>query len=152
MTLVTIATAIDAILAGAVLDYSIKQLPARKTIEIVAYRKYFAASDFGNGRFWYIPLGLSSYALNVIVAALAYSESGLSSSTWLFVVAAGCAVIHSFGTSQAIPAGLHFLRTQSGDEAVLNKLFDRFAMWVDLPGGVGVPVFVAMLLGLILLS
>ncbi|MFI5421319.1 MAG: hypothetical protein ACHQ1H_10170, partial [Nitrososphaerales archaeon] len=57
LAVVTITTVVDGILAGAVLDYVIKQLPARKIIGITAYRKYFLASDLRNGRFWYIPLG-----------------------------------------------------------------------------------------------
>ncbi len=152
LVLVTITTIVDAILAGAVLDYSIKQLPARRIIGIVAYKKYFAASDFGNGRFWYIPLGISAYVLNVIVAILSYVQNGFGSSTTLFSVGAACALVHAFGTSQAVPAGLRFLRIKDEDEAMLNSSFDRFARWVIFRGVFGAPMFVAMLLGLIMIS
>ena len=152
LTLVTITVVVDAILAGAVLDYSIKQLPARKIIGIVAYRKYFAASDLANGRFWYIPLGLSAYALNVVIAISSYFQSSFSSSTMWFAVAAGCALVHAFGTSQAVPAGLRFLKVKGDDEVILNKLFDKFARWVVFRGIFGLPMLVAMLLGLIMIS
>ncbi|MGI0090543.1 MAG: hypothetical protein ACREBS_02430 [Nitrososphaerales archaeon] len=149
LALLTVTTIIDAILAGAVLDYSIKQLPARRIIGIYTYRKYFLASDLANGRYWYIPLGLSAYVLNVIVLILAYIQNGMSSSTILFAVAAGCSLVHAFGTSQAIPAGLRFARAKEDDEGRLNKLFDKFATWVLIRAIFGFPMFLAMLLGLI---
>ncbi|MDA4137325.1 MAG: hypothetical protein OK449_10065 [Thaumarchaeota archaeon] len=152
LVLATAAAIIDGLLAGAVLDYAVKQLPARKSIGIVAYGRYFKASDFANGRFWYVPLGLSAYALNVLVAILAYSQNGMSSSTILFALAAGCAVVHAFGTSQAVPAGLGFLRLEDGTEAILNKSFDRFAKWVVVRAIFGAPMFVAVLFGLVMLS
>lgn len=144
-------TIVDAVLAGAVLDYSIKQLPARRIIGIVAYRKYFLASDLANGRFWYIPLGLASYVLNVLVAIRAYSFFGFTSVTLLFSIAAICALIHAFGTSQAVPSGLAFMKITGDDEEILNKSFDKFAKWVLFRGIFGVPMFVSMLIGLILL-
>lgn len=153
LVLATAATTIDALLAGAGLDYAIKQLPARKVIGIVAYGRYFKASDLANGRFWYVPLGLSAYVLSVCVAILAFSQNGMSSSTALFSFAAGCAIVHAFGTSQAVPAGLGFRRLKDDeDEAVLNKSFDRFARWVVLRAIIGAPMFVAILLGLVILS
>ncbi|MDA4111990.1 MAG: hypothetical protein OK439_05585 [Thaumarchaeota archaeon] len=145
----TITTIVDAILAGSVLDYAIKQLPARKIIGMIAYRKYFLASDLANGRFWYVPLGLSAYVLNVTVALLAYFQNGITSSTILFIIAAGFALIHAFGTSQAVPAGMRFLKVKDDNETTLNKSFDKFARWVVFRGIVGAPMFVAMLLGLI---
>lgn len=151
LSLITITTIIDALLAGAVLDYAIKQLPARKIVGIIAYRKYFLASDLANGRFWYVSLGLSAYVLNVTVAITAYFQNPTNSSTTLFSIAAACALIHAFGTSKAIPAGLRFLKVKDNDEATLNKLFDKFARWVLIRGIFGAPMFVALLLGLIMI-
>ena len=113
---------------------------------------YFKASDLANGRFWYVPLGLSAYVLNFWVAILAYSQDGMSISTLLFTLAAGCAVVHAIGTSRAVPAGLGFLRLKDEDEAILNKSFDRFARWVIVRAIFGAPMFVAILLGLMMLS
>ncbi len=149
--LLTITTIVDAMLMGAVLDYSIKQLPARKKIGIKNYRAYFIASDFGNGRFWYIPLGLSAYFLNIAVAVAGYYLDGLVVSSILFFIAGACALIHAFGTSQAVPAGLGFLKTKDDDEEKLERSFDRFAKWVLFRGVFGVPMFIGILLGLIIL-
>ncbi len=146
-----ITAIIDALLAGAGLDYTIKQLPARKMIGITAYRKYFLASDLANGRFWYIPLGLSAYTLNTITAITAYFQNGTGSSTILFSIAAACALIHAFGTSQAVPVGLRFMKIKDDDESSLNRSFDRFARWVVFRGIFGLPMLVAMLLGLIMI-
>src|SRR6266571_8222229 len=96
LVLATIATVVDAFLSGAGLDYTIKQLPARRIIGMMTYRKYFLASDLANGRFWYVPLGLSAYVLNTAVAVLSYFQNGVSSSTILFSVAAVFALIHAF--------------------------------------------------------
>ncbi len=152
LALATITTTVDALLAGAALDYTIKQLPARRRIGIRPYREYFLASDLGNGRFWYIPLGLSAYLLNPAVVVIGYLQNVGASALLPVGVAAGCALLHAFGTSQAVPAGLRFARVRGDDEAVLNGSFDGFARWVVFRGVVGAPMFVAMLLGLVALS
>lgn len=151
LTVVTITTIVDALLAGAGLDYTIKQLPARRLIGIATYGKYFLASDLANGRFWYIPLGLSAYVLNVLVAISAHYQNIRGSAMSMFFIAAGFALIHAFGTSQAVPAGLSFVKIKDTDEAILDKSFDKFARWVVVRGIVGAPMFVAMLFGLILM-
>lgn len=152
LLLVTVTTVVDAILMGAVLDYSIKQLPARRKIGIINYRSYFVASDLGNGRFWYVPLGLSAYALNVAVALAGYYLDGLVFSSILFIIAGACALIHAFGTSRAIPAGLQFLKIKDNDEAKLGRSFDKFANWVLFRGILGILMFTAILLGLIVIA
>jgi hypothetical protein len=43
------AVAANGLLAGASLDQSVKQLPARKRIGAVAYSVYAEAADLGNG-------------------------------------------------------------------------------------------------------
>ncbi len=150
--LVAITTVVDGILAGAVLDYVIKQLPARGQIGIKAYKEYFLASDLGYGRFWYIPLGLSAYALNVGVLLVAYSQKAGGFLLSDFAIAAACSLLHAFGTSQAVPAGMAFTRTKTDDDSVLRHAFDRFARWVVFRGIIGVPLFVAMLMGLMVVS
>jgi len=49
MALVALATAVDGVLAGASLDQSIKQLPARHRIGVLAFSAYSRASDQANG-------------------------------------------------------------------------------------------------------
>ncbi len=123
----------------------IKQLPARKVIGAVAYSRYFLASDLKNGRFWYIPLGLSAYALNVVSLPAAYLE-GSGASTLAFTgLAAAFALVHALGTSQAAPAGLSVPKVKDGDEQALTRIFDKFARWTMVRGASGAMMFIAML-------
>ena len=57
------AAAATGLLAGASLDQSIKQLPARRRIGIEAYSAYSQASDLGNGIFFYGVLGVGAALL-----------------------------------------------------------------------------------------
>jgi hypothetical protein len=66
--LLAITVAVDGLLAGASLDQSIEQLPARHRIGVRAYSAYSRASHASNGRFWLIPLGVGSFVLSVVVA------------------------------------------------------------------------------------
>jgi hypothetical protein len=58
--LIVAATAVDGFLAGASLDQSIKQLPARHNIGLVACSEYSRASDLGPGILWYAILGVGA--------------------------------------------------------------------------------------------
>ncbi len=68
--LILAATAADGLLAGASFDQSIKQLPARHKIGLVAYSEYSRTSDLGPGIIWYGILGVGA-ALLTIAAAVA---------------------------------------------------------------------------------
>src|SRR5262245_30495498 len=70
-TLLATATIIDGLLAGASVDQSIEQLPARHRIGIRAYQRYSQASHMANGRFWLIPLGIGGPVLRIAAAILA---------------------------------------------------------------------------------
>src|SRR5256885_16209468 len=67
-TLLAIATVVDGLLAGASLDQSVEQLPARHRIGMRAYRAYSQASHMANGRFWLIPLGIGGAVLTFAAA------------------------------------------------------------------------------------
>ena len=69
LAFIVAAAAVNGILAGASLDQSIKQLPARHRMGVVAYSVYSRASDLGNGIAWYAFLGIGG-ALLAIVAAV----------------------------------------------------------------------------------
>jgi len=56
--LVIATTALSGIAAGASLDVSIRQLPARHRIGVIAYSVYSQATDLGTARVWYPPLAL----------------------------------------------------------------------------------------------
>jgi hypothetical protein len=57
--LLAIATTVDGLLAGASVDQSVEQLPARHRIGVRAYLAYSRNSHMTNGRFWLIPLALA---------------------------------------------------------------------------------------------
>src|SRR3982750_4672840 len=66
--LLAIAVTVNGLLAGASLDQSIEQLPARHRIGARAYRAYSQASHMANGRFWLIPLGNGGAGLTLAAA------------------------------------------------------------------------------------
>ena len=66
------ATAADGRLAGASLDQSIKQLPARQRIGVKAYSAYSQAADLGAGVAWYGILGVSAPLLMIAVAVMGW--------------------------------------------------------------------------------
>ncbi len=74
--LILAATAADGLLTGASLDQSVKQLPARHKIGLVAYSEYSRASDLGPGILWYGILGVGAVVLTIsaAVAALVLQE------------------------------------------------------------------------------
>ena len=72
LLLLLAATAATGILAGASLDQSIKQLPARHRMGIAAFSVYSRAADLGNGIAWYAIIGIGAAALTIAAAAVAH--------------------------------------------------------------------------------
>lgn len=72
--LLVAATAAIGLLAGASLDQSIKQLPARHRIGSIAFSQYSRASDLGNGILFYGILGVGAALLNIAAAIAAYLQ------------------------------------------------------------------------------
>ncbi len=73
--LVIAATALDGLLAGASLDQSIKQLPARRRIGVIAYSVYSRAADMGTGILWYAILGVGAALLTIVAAIVALIQA-----------------------------------------------------------------------------
>jgi hypothetical protein len=143
--LILAATAADGLLAGASLDQSIKQLPARHKIGLVAYSQDSRASDLGPGILWYGILGVGAAVLTIAAAFLERVPS--ASATPLFVAAA-LAVLHSLVTTQAAPTNFSQRRVAK-DEAALASVFDRFERWQTLRAALQVLNFGAMLWALV---
>ncbi len=142
--LTLIATALTGILAGASLDQSIKQLPARHRTGALAYSVYSRASDLGNGLIWYAAIGMGAALLTLLAAIVAFFHGvGMLGDLPLYI-AAVLSVLHSLVTTQAAPL-MHRQRNQEQDEATLASLFDRFARWQALRASLQVLAF-AMLL------
>src|SRR3712207_1331110 len=97
--LILTATAADGLLAGASLDQSIKQLPARHKIGLGAYSEYSRASDLGPGILWYAILGVGAAVLTIAAAVAAFLERVPSATATPLYVAAGMAVLQSLVTT-----------------------------------------------------
>src|SRR5215208_4568096 len=68
------AIAVNGLLAGASLDQSVKQLPARKRIGVVAYSAYARAADLVNGIPLYAGLGIGAAVLSVMAALVGWRD------------------------------------------------------------------------------
>jgi hypothetical protein len=148
LALVVAATALDGLLAGASLDQSIKQLPARHRMGTVAFSAYSRAADLGNGVLWYGILGVGA-ALVTIAAGVATWIAGIPFGQALPLWSAvGLAVLHSLVTMQAAPTNFS-QRKVAGDEAALTGVFDRFERWQALRCALQVLTFGAMLWALV---
>ena len=143
LILVGLATSVDGLLAGASLDQSIKQLPARHRIGMRAFSAYSRASDQGNGLFWYVPLGIGGALLTIAVAVwtlLLQLPPGRS----IPLVAAGVlAVAHSITTARAAPINLS-QRNVCDDEKALAAVFERFERWQSARAALQLATFLLM--------
>lgn len=146
--LIVAATAADGLLAGASLDQSIKQLPARHKIGLVAYSEYSRASDLGSGILWYAILGIGAAVLTIAAAVAAFFQGVPPASSTPLYVAAGLAVLHSLATTQAAPTNFS-QRGVAKDEAALARVFNRFERWQTLRAALQVLNFGAILWALV---
>lgn len=148
LALALAATALNGVLAGASLDQSIKQLPARHRMGAVAFSVYSRAADLGNGILWYSMLGIGA-ALFTIAAATASSLAGNAfQQTLPLLIAAILSVLHSLATTQAAPTNFS-QRKVPNDEAALASIFARFERWQTLRAVLQVLTFVTMLWALV---
>ena len=68
------AVAFNGILTGASLDQSIKQLPARRRMGVIAFSAYSRAADLGNGIVWYATIGVGAALFTIGAAVSAYLQ------------------------------------------------------------------------------
>jgi len=123
------ATAAIGLLAGASLDQSLKQLPARHRIGAVAYSGYSRASDLGNGIVYYALLGVSAAVLNIAAAFAAYLQGIAPQQANPVYLGAVFAVLHSLATTRAAPTLLGQRKVSADDVPALAALFTRFERW-----------------------
>lgn len=128
LTLLIAATALNGLLAGASLDQSIKQLPARRRIGVLSYSAYSRAADLGNGIAWYAGLGLVAAGCSLAAAVVALVQGVASVQAAPIAVAAVLSILHSLTTTRAAPT-LFSQRRYERDEAALTVVFDRFERW-----------------------
>jgi hypothetical protein len=143
---ILVATATTGILAGASLDQSIKQLPARHRMGMVAFSSYSRAADLGNGIVWYAVIGISAATLTVAAAIVAHWQA--TTHVTPLDLAAVLAVLHSLVTARAAPTNFS-QRKAADDEVALAQIFNRFARWQALRAVLQVLNFGALLWALI---
>ena len=122
--LLVASVAATGLLAGASLDQSIKQLPARTQIGIVAYSAYSKAADLGNGIAWYAALGVGGGLLSLVAAVVGLLDSptgGRAAALWILIV---LTIAHSAVTARAAPTNMS--QRRAPDERTLTEVFDRF--------------------------
>jgi hypothetical protein len=122
------ATAANGLLAGASLDQSIKQLPARKRMGVLAFARYSQAADLANGVPWYAILGIGTAALSLAAAIIALTQHPDPAATTALIALIVATLAHSAATAKAAPT--NFSQRRAGnDEAALTAIFDRFTRW-----------------------
>jgi hypothetical protein len=122
------AVAFNGILTGASLDQSIKQLPARRRIGVIAFSVYSRAADLGNGIIWYAIIGIGAALLTIAAALGAYLQPAPASLALPLYLAALTSLLHSFATAQAAPT--NFRQRQAPDDAAqLAEILDHFERW-----------------------
>jgi hypothetical protein len=145
--LLMLATAFSGILAGASLDQSIKQLPARHQIGVKAYSNYAQASDLKNGVLWYTVIGIGAALLTVICAIILLTQGTALAKAAPSYVAAILCILHTLATTQAAPTMFSQRRYQN-DEAALTQVFNRFERWQTVRAVLQMLAFIAILWGL----
>lgn len=124
--LVIATTALSGIAAGASLDVSIRQLPARHRIGIRAYSAYSQATDLGTARIWYPPLGIGTLLLALAAAMVAFLQHVALSHALPIYVAAVLWVVHLLITLiWALPT-LPRQRQVVHDDVQLAAIFNQF--------------------------
>jgi hypothetical protein len=134
------AVAFNGVLTGASLDQSIKQLPARRRIGVIAFSAYSRAADLGNGIVWYAIIGVGAALLTIAAAISAYLQAAPGSVALPLYLAALMSLLHSFATTRAAPT--NFRQRQAADDAMqLTVIFDRFERWQALRAALQVATF-----------
>ncbi len=139
--LVTATTALSGIAAGASLDVSIRQLPARHRMGVMAYSVYSQATDLGTARVWYPPLGIGTLLLANASAVTAFFQQVAFVHALPLYVAAVLWVVHLLITLiWALPT-LPRQRQVAHDEKQLATIFNRFERLQTVRAALDVLIF-----------
>jgi hypothetical protein len=118
----------NGLLTGASLDQTIKQLPARHRIGVLAFSDYSRAGDLGRGIAWYASLGIGAALLTVVAAVIGLADRPDGQTAAALWLALTLTAAHSFTTTRAAPTNFS-QRGAAGDPVRLTAIFDRFARW-----------------------
>jgi hypothetical protein len=97
------ATMVNGIGAGATLDQTIKQLPARRRLGAQRYAEYVRAADLANGVPWYAALGTAVAAVTIAAVVAGLLDDPDAALTAALVVIAVCLGVDLVITSLAAP-------------------------------------------------
>lgn len=146
--LLVAATIANALVVGASLDQSIKQLPARRRIGAAAFSAYSQAADLWHGVAWYGALGVGTLLLTLAAAVVGITDDDPDRQQAAALVAAALTVAHSLVTARAAP--LNFSqRSVAGDERALARVFDRFERLQTARAGLQVAALAAIIWALV---
>lgn len=124
--LIVATTALSGIAAGTSLDVSIRQLPARHRIGVLAYSAYSQATDLGTAVFWYISVGVGAFLFALATALVALLQRAPLVHTLPITLCASLWVVHLLITLiWAVPT-LPRQRQVGADEQQLATIFNRF--------------------------
>jgi len=148
LLLIAAATAANGIVTGASLDQSIKQLPARRKIGMIAFSAYSQAADLGPGIVWYVTIGVGAAVLTILAAVVVFVQATPVAQVWPLYVAAGLSVVHTLATARAAPTNFSQRRV-AGDAERLAQVFATFERWQTVRVVVQTLTYAAILYGLI---
>jgi hypothetical protein len=123
--LIIVSVGLNGVFAGASLDQSMKQLPARRRIGFVVYSAHSRAADEDRGLAWYVILGVGAAIAAVAAATTTCFEDPSAPWTTLLGMAGALSVIQTFATARVTPT--NFGRRHNVEEAELHQLFETFA-------------------------
>ncbi|MBA2681584.1 MAG: hypothetical protein H0U76_24705 [Ktedonobacteraceae bacterium] len=139
--LVVATTALSGVGAGASLDVSIKQLPARHRIGVIAYSVYSQATDLGTARVWYPPLGIGTLLLALATAMVAFFQHVTFAHALPIFLVAALWVVHVLITLiWALPT-LPRQRQVAHDAPQLAALFNQFERLQTVRAALDVLIF-----------
>ncbi|HCI79148.1 MAG TPA: hypothetical protein DHW02_05625 [Ktedonobacter sp.] len=126
VVLVIATTALSGIATGASLDVSIRQLPARHRMGVIAYSVYSQATDLGTARIWYPPLGIGTLLFALATAVVTFFQQVALTHALPIYMSAILWVLHVLITLiWALPT-LPRQRQVAHDEQQLAALFNQF--------------------------
>ena len=126
LVLIVVSTALNGIAAGASLDQSIKQLPARHRIGAVAYSTYSQAGDLGNGLFWYAGLGMCAVLVSVAATVVAVVQRASAQHAVPIFLLTALWALHMLITLTLAAPTLRSQRRADANETALAMIFNRF--------------------------
>ena len=149
VSLVIATTALSGIAAGASLDVSIRQLPARHRIGVRAYSAYSLATDFGTARIWYPPLGIGTLLLALATAGTAFFQKTALPHALPIYMAAVLWIVHLLITLfWALPT-LPRQRQVADDEKQLATIFNQFERLQTVRAALDVLIFASTVWALV---